>query len=81
MIELALILFIVLCSICELWLMLKIHKANEFINWSKSVEDIDNVISQRVFIVKMEMDTRLEFLRINRAMLAVSCLVFFMQTI
>ena len=72
---------IILSTICHLWLNLKIYKANEFIAWSKSVEDIDNVISERVFINKMELDTLFEFLRLNQMVLVISCFVFFMQAI
>lgn len=63
------------------WINLKIFKKNEFIEWSKSVEDIDNIISGRVFIAKMELDTLGEFLILNRMILAISSLVFFIQTI
>tara|TARA_R100000541_G_scaffold30953_2_gene39867 strand:+ start:15900 stop:16145 length:246 start_codon:yes stop_codon:yes gene_type:complete len=72
---------IILSTLCHFWLNLKIYKANEFIGWSKSVDDIDNVISERVFIKKMELDTLFEFLRLSQMVLVISCLVFFIQTI
>lgn len=65
----------------DFWINLKIYKKNEFIEWSKSVEDIDNIISGRVFIAKMELDTLGEFLILTRIIMAISTLIFFMQAI
>lgn len=71
----------ILAAIFDFWISIKFYKASNFIEWQKSMQDIDQVISDRASINRAKINKYTEILKLNRMVLAIACLTYFIQII
>lgn len=71
----------ILAAIFDFWIRIKFYKAHNFIEWSKQMRDIDQVISDRASINRAKINKYTEILKLNRMVLAITCLTYFIQII